>query len=58
MVLSISALSILQNGKIPIFMGPDVLKELFDESSHSLCILYLRRGLGALGVYTVSYSKQ
>ncbi|KAK3085561.1 hypothetical protein FSP39_005363 [Pinctada imbricata] len=55
MVGKIFALSILQNGKIPTFMGPDVLMEVFDGSSESkgLCIKYLCRGLDALGLYSL-----
>ena len=53
-VLFITALSTLQNGKIPKFLEEDVLKELVSaDPPSSACIRNLRKGLDALGMYKV-----
>ncbi|KAJ8299975.1 LOW QUALITY PROTEIN: hypothetical protein KUTeg_021494 [Tegillarca granosa] len=48
------ALSILQNGKIPTFLGPDILQKLFSKDEQDECIMMLRKGLNSLGIYTIS----
>ncbi|KAL3841723.1 hypothetical protein ACJMK2_019829 [Sinanodonta woodiana] len=47
------ALSVLQNGKIPTFMSPNILEDLFNSTETSPCIVKLRHGLESLGLYQV-----
>ncbi|XP_061168808.1 uncharacterized protein LOC133178056 [Saccostrea echinata] len=47
------ALSILQNGKIPTFLEPDVIQKIFSDSTDHPCITSLRQGLETLGLYTI-----
>ncbi|XP_053383435.1 uncharacterized protein LOC123541168 [Mercenaria mercenaria] len=48
----ILALSILQNGKMPVFLSPQQVAEIFDTTeSGSLCVKNLRKGLNILGIY-------
>jgi len=51
----LTALSVLQNGKIPRIMSADILHDLFQSPSPSPCIDKLRIGLNALGVYEVLF---
>ncbi|XP_061170625.1 uncharacterized protein LOC133180021 [Saccostrea echinata] len=48
-----SALSILQNGKIPTFLEPEVIQKIFSDSTDHPCITSLRQGLETLGLYTI-----
>ena len=48
-----SGLSILQNGKIPHFINPDVIESIFEKSDCTTCIAMLRKGLAAAGIYQV-----
>ncbi|XP_056003517.1 uncharacterized protein LOC125657381 [Ostrea edulis] len=47
------ALSILQNGKIPTFLDPDVIQKIFSDSTDNPCITSLRGGLETLGLYSI-----
>jgi hypothetical protein len=50
-----AALSILQNGKMPVFLNPELVQEVFNEAEpKSSAINYLRQGLNVLGLYDVS----
>ncbi|KAL3878068.1 hypothetical protein ACJMK2_035701 [Sinanodonta woodiana] len=44
----IAALSILQNGRLPRILGPDLVEELFNSSSPRPFLQDMRKGLGAL----------
>ena len=50
-----SGLSILQNGKMPRFMKPDVTESIFENSDCTPCIAMLRKGLAGTGVYQVRF---
>lgn len=52
-LVSLAALSVLQNGNIPKFMGPEVLTEVFESTEPSMCIRNLRNGLDSLGIMQV-----
>jgi len=49
----ISALSILQNGKLPKFLTEQQLDELFNKPSALPYMLAMRKGLMELGIYQV-----
>lgn len=48
-----TALSILQNGKIPEFLEPDAISELFDSEQPDPIIQMIRNGIDVLGLYRV-----
>ena len=48
-----TALSLLQNGRIPVFQE-DVLREIFVSESPRPAIVHLRKGLDCLGIYQVN----
>ncbi|KAL5013702.1 hypothetical protein ScPMuIL_007972 [Solemya velum] len=52
----IFALSILQNGKIPEFLEPDAISELFDSEQPDPIIQMIRNGIDVLGLYRVGKS--
>ena len=47
-------LSIMQNGKIPYFMGDDNLKIVFGSMPVNGCLSQLRQGFKKFGIYQVS----
>uniref|UniRef100_A0A8W8I3L1 HECT domain-containing protein n=1 Tax=Magallana gigas TaxID=29159 RepID=A0A8W8I3L1_MAGGI len=50
----IMSLSVLQNGKLPKFMDPAILEDVFrDEDGSSDCIKNLRKGLNCLGLVKI-----
>ena len=55
LIFCFAALSILQNGEIPTFIGHDHLQELFNSESPSLYIANLRKGMNSLGLCKVMY---
>lgn len=48
-----TALSLLQNGKLPRLFSPELIEEVFTKESGQNFVTDLRKGLDALGVYTV-----
>lgn len=48
----VAALSILQNGRIPVFQE-DMLQEIFISEAPRPAIQHLRKGLDSLGIYQV-----
>ncbi|KAL3843283.1 hypothetical protein ACJMK2_021225 [Sinanodonta woodiana] len=50
----IFALSILQNGRLPRILGPDLVEELFNSSSPRPFLQDLRKGLDALGLFQLT----
>ncbi|XP_070569422.1 uncharacterized protein [Ptychodera flava] len=47
----IMALSMLQNGKLPRFLNADIISQLLTDDPATPCIVHLRKGLDALGIY-------
>ena len=52
-VLYFLGLSILQNGKLPQFLGEQFIQEIFNSAHPSPCMLSLHHGLAELGIYQV-----
>ena len=52
----LQALSILQNGKLPAFLEPELLEELWQATPSSRCIQQLQQGLNVLGLFQVRYT--
>lgn len=53
--LYFTALSILQNGKMPVFLSPELVEEIFDTTQiGSPAVKNLREGLNVLGLHDVS----
>ncbi|XP_078333982.1 uncharacterized protein LOC111123838 isoform X2 [Crassostrea virginica] len=50
----IMALSILQNGKMPRVLRPELIQEIFQKEECRPCMKDLRKGLDALGVYSLA----
>ena len=50
---SITALTTLQNGRLPRILGPDLVEELFVSDSPRRFIQDLRKGIDSLGLYQV-----
>ncbi|XP_028415611.1 uncharacterized protein LOC114538969 [Dendronephthya gigantea] len=50
---TIMGLSILQNGKLPQFIPPDVISALFDVNVKLACIENLRTGLKKVGIFQI-----
>ena len=48
-------MSVVQNGKIPHFLDEEMLSNIFEKPSSSLCpaILNIQRGLKETGIYQV-----